>query len=99
MKLDELHICDLHAGAPRHRHTVSGRDIRIGRVQINFAATAGRQHDPVRPDSFYFTGFLVQNIRTKATVFRREAELGCGDQIHGHPIFQKFGVWLPGQFA
>ena len=47
MKLDELHVCNLYARTPCHRHTVAGRNVRIRRVQIDFAATAGRKHDPI----------------------------------------------------
>ena len=33
VKLDELHVGDRRAGAPRHRHAVAGRDRGIGRVR------------------------------------------------------------------
>ena len=88
MKLDELHVRDLDTRAPRHGHAVSSRDVRVCRVQINFPATAGCQHDPIRRDCFYVTGFFVQDIDSEAAVFCRETEFGCRDQVHGHVIFQ-----------
>jgi hypothetical protein len=62
MKLNELHVCDLGPRSPGHRHAISGRDIRITRVQINFPATAGREHDPIRTERFYLSGFFIQDI-------------------------------------
>ena len=87
MKLDEFHVRDLGARSPRHRHAIACRDIRIRRVQINFAATAGREHDSIRTDRFYFSFFFVQHVNAKTAVFCGEAELGRGDQIHRHVIF------------
>ena len=88
MKLDELHVRDLDACSPRHRHAVSSRDVRIRRVQVNFPATAGCQDDSIRPDRFHVTGFFVQNIDAKAAVFCCETEFGCRNQVDGHVIFQ-----------
>ena len=54
MELDEFHVRDHRARAPRHRDTVASRDIRIGRVEINFPATAGGEHDSIGADCFDF---------------------------------------------
>ena len=75
MKLDELHVGDRRAGAPGHGHAVAGRDVRIGRVEINFPATAGREHDPIRANRFDLASFFIENINAEATVLRRETEL------------------------
>jgi len=40
MELDELHIRHAAAGAPTHRNTVAGGNIRIGGVKIRFAGAA-----------------------------------------------------------
>ena len=88
MKLDELHVCDLGARSPRHGHPISGRDIRIGRVEINFAATAGREHNPIGTNRFYLSRSFIQNVDAKTSIFRRESDFGRGDQIHGHVILQ-----------
>ena len=87
------------ARAPCHRHAVAGRDVGIGRVEINFPATAGRQHDPVRPNRFYLAGFFIENVNAEATIFRRETELGRGDQIDRHVIFQKIDMRLAARVA
>ncbi len=52
MKLDELHVGNDRTGPPGHGHAVAGRDVRIGRIEINLSATAGRQNDPVGSDRF-----------------------------------------------
>ena len=45
MKLHELHVTDLGAGAIGHGNTVGRGDGRIGRVAINVACpTGGQQH-------------------------------------------------------
>ena len=99
MKLDELHVRDHRAGAPRHGYAVPGRDVRIGRVQINFSATAGREHDPVRANRFHCARFFVQNVHAQTTIFGREAELARRDQVHRHVVLQKIDMRLSIQFA
>ena len=88
MKLDELHVNDDCSRAPRHCDAVSSRDIRIGRIQVDFPATARRQHDSIRTDRFYFSRFFIQNIDAKTAIFCCETELACGDQIDRHMIFK-----------
>ena len=92
MKLDKFHVRDLHACAPRHRHAVSRRDVWIRRVQIDFAATASRQHDAIGPDRFHFSGVFIQDIDTEATVFCGKTEFRCGEQVHRHVIFHQVDV-------
>ena len=60
MKLDELHIGDRSARAPRHGHAVASRNVRIGRVKINLPATAGRKHDPIRSNGFNLSSLFIQ---------------------------------------
>jgi hypothetical protein len=79
MKLDELHIGDLHPCPPCHCYAVSGRYVRIRRVQVNFPAAPCRKHDSIRSNSFYLSGFFIQNIDTKTAIFFRKTELGRGD--------------------
>src|SRR4030095_6535091 len=45
MKLHEFHIGDYGAGAPRHRHSVAGRDRGVGCVEINLPAAPGRENE------------------------------------------------------
>ena len=99
MKLDKLHVRDHRAGAPPDSHAISGSYVRIGGVQINFAATAGSQHDPVRADCLDLAALLVEHVNPKTTVFRGEAKFAGGDQIHRHVVFQQFDLRLPIQLA
>ncbi len=99
MKLDELHVRDHRARAPRHRHAVARRDVRVCRVQINFSAAAGREHDAIRADRFHLSVFFIENVDAEATIFCREAKLARSDQIHRHVIFQKIDMRLPTQLA
>src|SRR5512143_3267105 len=50
MELNELHVRELHARAMRNRVTVTGRDLRIGRVFVNLTAAACRQNGHVSND-------------------------------------------------
>ena len=79
MKLNELHVRDRHPRAPRHRHSVTGRDVGVRCIEINFSATAGRQHDSIRTDRLHVAAVFIENVNAQATVFGREANLGCGD--------------------
>src|SRR6266516_1870244 len=99
MKLDELHVNDDCSRAPRHCDAVSSRDIRIGRIQVDFPATARRQHDSIRTDRFYFSRFFIQNIDAKTAIFCCETELACGDQIDRHMILKQLNMRLPAELA
>ena len=89
MELHKLHVRDRRAGPPRHGHAVAGRDVGIRCVEINLSATAGREHDSIRANRFYFACFFIQNINAKATILRRETKLGRSDQIDGHVVLKK----------
>ena len=89
VKLDELHVCDLRPRAPRHRHTVPCRDVRIRRVEIHFSATTRRQHQPVAAHRQHIARRLVQNIHAHAAVGPGVTELAQRQQIHRHVIFQQ----------
>ena len=47
VKLHEFHVADRGAGAPGHGHAVPRSDVGIRRVEVDFAAAAGGQHDAV----------------------------------------------------
>src|SRR5438067_264063 len=99
MKLNELHVRDSHARTPSHRYSVAGRDIRIRCVEINFPATASRQHDSIRTDRLHVTAVFIKNVNSKATIFGSEPDLGCGDQIDRHVVLQKIDTRLSSQLA
>src|SRR5438552_10628158 len=99
MKLNELHVRDHGTRTPRHRYAVPRRDVRICRVEINFSATASREHDTIRADRLHLSVFFIKNVDPEATVLCRKAELARGDQIHCHMIFQKIDMRLSSQLA
>ncbi len=49
VKLHELHVAQLGAGAIGHGMAVGGGDRRVGRLAKELAGAAGRQHDGPRP--------------------------------------------------
>ena len=79
MKLNKFHVRDRHARAPGHCHAISGRDVRIGCVEINFATTTSRKDDPIRTDRFHFAALFIENVNAEATIFRRKAKFRGGD--------------------
>ena len=99
MELDEFHIRDDCARAPRHSDPVAGRDIGIRCVKINLAATAGRQHQPICADRFHFAAAFIENVDTQATIFGRESELARCDQVERHVIFQQLHLRRSRQLA
>src|SRR5207302_8572630 len=99
MKLDKFHVRNYRTGAPRHRHAVARRDVWIGRVKINFPATAGRKHDSIRADRFDFARFFVENVYAQTTIFRRKTKFARRDQIDRHLIFPKIELRLPAKLA
>ncbi len=60
MELDEFHVGDARSGSIGHGHAVAGGDIRVGRVEINFSATARGQQDRTGPRTFPPRRFLSQ---------------------------------------
>ena len=90
VELDELHVRDLDARAPRNRHAVARRDARVCRVAVHFAAAAGREHHAVGAQREHLAAHFVQHIRADAPiVHRREAELPQRDEIHRHVVFEQ----------
>ena len=77
-----------HAIATPSPVAISG----IGRVEINLAATAGRQDQPIGADRFHCAGGFIEHINAEAVILGREAELRRGDQIDRHVIFEKLNV-------
>src|SRR3984957_19983840 len=88
MKLNKLHIGDGCSGPPRHRHTVSGRYIRVRRVEINFAASTGGKDNSIAPDGLHIPGGFIQNVGPDHAILCRIAEPACGDQVNTHVIIE-----------
>ena len=62
MKLHEFQIGDPATRAPGHRETIAGRRIGIGRVEIDFARTAGGEHRMAGRKGLDLIGDLIQRI-------------------------------------
>jgi len=45
MKLDEFHVSYPATGAPAHGNAITGRGVRIGRVEVNLAGATGCHDD------------------------------------------------------
>ena len=88
MKLDELHVGDARASSPGHRQPVSRGNGRICRVEINFTAAAGGQHNAIAAQSEDLAACLVEHVNAKGTVLAGETEFAQRDQIHRHVMFQ-----------
>ena len=89
MKLDELHVGDDRAGTPRHRHAVAGRDGGVGRVEIHFAASAGREDQAIGSNRFHRPGYFIEHVNPEAMVLGRKAKFRGCDQIDRHVILEQ----------
>ena len=88
VELDELHVADRRAGAPGHGHAVARGDIGVRRVEVDFAAAAGGQHDAVAAEGEDPAGFLIEHVDADHAVFGGVAEFARGDEVDGHVVFQ-----------
>ncbi len=90
MELDEFHVGNGCARAPRHRQTIAGRDIGIGRVKIDLAAAASGQNDVFSLESRDLVGIRVQSVNADtAFLVRRQ------DQVNGEMMLEKLDILLP----
>ncbi len=84
VELEELHVADPRADPVRHRHAVAGRDVGVGRVEVDLAAAAGGQHDRARDGGLDRAGFLIEQVGAEHRV--RAAVLGGGQEIDRHVV-------------
>ena len=68
MELDELHVLDLRAGAPRERYAVASRRVGIAGVEIDLATAASRKHSIRRANRVYLASLLVEDVCANAAV-------------------------------
>ncbi len=99
MELHELHVRNRRPRPPRHRDAVARGDVGVGGVEVHLAAPAGGEDRAQRAEGFHLAGVLVEHVRAEAAVFRGEAELGAGDEVHGHVAFEHGDVRLFGDGA
>jgi hypothetical protein len=91
VELVELHVPDLGARAVRHGHAVAGRDVRVGRVEVDLPCAAGREdRGPREHGAHRRTGPLVEHVRADADV--RAAEAREHDQIDRHVVLDEADV-------
>ena len=43
-----------------HRHAVAGRDVGVGRVEVDLARAAGGEHRRARDDGLHLAGLLIE---------------------------------------
>src|SRR5260370_18267086 len=66
MKLVELQVRDCRARAIRHRDAIARRDIGIGRVEIDLAGAARREHRGARDHFADLVGFAIERVNAPA---------------------------------
>ena len=89
MKLDELHVGNGRAGAPAERHAIAGGGVRIGGVEIDFAATAGGEDHAVGAEHPDLAGRFFQHIGAEHAVLGHRAEFAGGDEVDDEMILQQ----------
>ena len=87
VELHELHIGYAATGAPGHGDAVPGGGVGIGRVQIDLARAAGREHGVVCRNGQHCVTPFVQYIGTVTTLLFL-AEFASGDQIYRDVLFE-----------
>src|ERR1044072_8013800 len=92
MELNEFHVRDCRAGAIRHRYAVASRDVRIGCVEINFAAAARGEKKISAGERFDVAGIAVENVNAKTTIDSGNAELLAGEEIDGEVVFEDLNL-------
>jgi hypothetical protein len=81
VELDELHVRNRGARPMCHRETVTCRYVRIGRVQVDLAGTARREHDRASQIDVYFARARVEHVRAENAIRARFAQFRGGDEI------------------
>ncbi|EXI69489.1 MAG: hypothetical protein AW07_04232 [Candidatus Accumulibacter sp. SK-11] len=98
MELDELHVRNPAAGAPRHRNAVTGRGVGVGRVEVDLARSAGSEQRAAGAEGQDLAVAAVQHVSTMAALIVA-AELGTGDQIDRDVILENADVGLLANLA
>jgi hypothetical protein len=71
MKLDELHVRHPAAGAPGHRDAVTGRGVRIGRIEVDLARRRRRRSGCAGAERQYLTAGTVEHVGPMAALLIR----------------------------
>ena len=90
VELVKFHVRDLRARAVRHRDAVPGRDVRVGRVEVDLPCPAAREHGGAREDGLDDAGADVEDVRTGADL--GPAVLRERDEVDGHVLLEDLNV-------
>jgi len=91
VELDKLHVCDTASGTPCHRDAVTGGHVRVGRIEVYLAGTAGGDHRAACADREHSTIRDVEDVCTQAA-FGRMPHLVAKNQIDTNMVFHHVDV-------
>ena len=87
VELDELHVLDLRASAPRKRYAVASRRVGIAGVEIDLAAAACRKHRVGRANRVYLARRLVEDVCANAAVGTLDPDALRHNEIDYYRLF------------
>ncbi len=95
MELDKLHVFHAATCAPAHGDAVTGRNIRVGGIEVDFACATGSQYRIGCQDGFHPVTLLVVNVGAPAALVC-VSWVFLGDQIDRDVFFQNSDVRVGG---
>src|SRR5215471_1686372 len=96
MELDELHVGNRGPCSKSHRDPVSGGDVRISGIEVNFPTTARCQERDRGGEGFHLSSYLVQHVNAEAAVLTRLAQFLTRHEIDSQMIFENADIGLFG---
>ena len=96
MKLIKFHIGNSTTRSPCHSNTVSGRSIRISRVEINLACSSCGKDGVCRLKYLDFPVDFIEDIGPSAAILPCCVSTFC--QINGDFIFKQINIWMVKSF-
>ena len=66
--------------------------VGVGRVEINFAASAGREDQPIGSDGFHHAGNFIEHVNPEAMILGRKAKFRGRDEIDRHMILEQLNI-------
>ena len=88
VELHELHVGHRRPGPPCHGHTVAGRDVWIGCIEIDTTAPSRGEDRDIGADRLDGTARLVQHIETHTSILHGIAQLTGGDQVDRDAVLE-----------
>src|SRR5580698_4364956 len=96
MELNKFHIGDSRSCTPSHSHPVASRDIGVGGIEIDFAASAGGQDNSIAANGFDNPGGFIEDVDADHAIFGGVTEFARGDQVNAHMVIKNLDVGLVG---